>query len=348
MSTISINKKIIGKDHRCFLIAEIGQAHDGSLGIAHSYIDAVAESGADAIKFQTHIAEAESTNEEKFRVDFSYEDVDRYNYWKRMEFTNEQWLGLKQHCDRAGIIFLSSPFSVEAVDLLNKIDVPAWKVGSGEINNPIILEEILKTSRPILLSTGMSNWRGIDQSVEELKKKKADFALFQCTSKYPASLKEVGLNIINEMQSKYDVPVGLSDHTGSTSSSYAAIANGANLIEFHVVFNKKMFGPDVQSSIDFNQLDQIVKFRDEYFEIKKHPVDKDKMANELSSMKTLFGRSLVTQKPIKKGAIIKKDDLTAKKPGTGILVEDIYKCIGKRINNDLNIGHFLRWTDFES
>ncbi len=347
MKTISIQGKMIGEEHPCFLIAEIGQAHDGSLGIAHSYIDAVAESGVDAIKFQTHIAEAESTQDEKFRVDFSYEDASRYDYWKRMEFTHEQWLGLKEHCDQVGIIFLSSPFSIEAVELLSKINIAAWKIGSGEMNNPMILDSIKKTSLPILMSTGMSNWQEIDKNVLKLKKNKSEFALFQCTSKYPTNLREVGLNVIDEMKVKYKVPVGLSDHTGLTSSSFAAIVHGANIIEFHVVFDKKMFGPDTQSSVNFEQLNQIVKFRNDYFVLKNHPVNKDYIAEELIEVKAIFSRSIVIKRLVKKGSVLKITDLSAKKPSNGINAEKINQCIGKKTLRDLNPGHLLSWDDLE-
>ena len=348
MKNIYIGNREIGRGQSCFLVAEVAQAHDGSLGIAHSYIDAVAEAGVDAIKFQTHIAEAESTHKDKFRINFSYEDANRYEYWKRMEFTEQQWRGIKDHCDSLGLTFLSSAFSVEAVELLDQIGMPAWKVGSGEINNPLILEAMLRTSKPILLSTGMSNWSEIDESISILSGQKADYAVFQCTSKYPTSLDEIGLNVLSEMKSRYKVPIGLSDHSGSTSSAYSAIANNADILEFHIAFNKKMFGPDTQSSLDFNQLKQVVKFRDDNFRMESNPIDKDKMAKELTAMRELFNKSLVLRKSLKRGSIIKKEDLTAKKPGSGIPAQNIDKCIGKKVTNDMTLGHILSWEDIES
>ena len=348
MKNIYIGNREIGRGQSCFLVAEVAQAHDGSLGIAHSYIDAVAEAGVDAIKFQTHIAEAESTHKDKFRINFSYEDANRYEYWKRMEFTEQQWRGIKDHCDSLGLTFLSSAFSVEAVELLDQIGMPAWKVGSGEINNPLILEAMLRTSKPILLSTGMSNWSEIDESISILSGQKADYAVFQCTSKSPTSLDEIGLNVLSEMKSRYKVPIGLSDHSGSTSSAYSAIANNADILEFHIAFNKKMFGPDTQSSLDFNQLKQVVKFRDDNFRMESNPIDKDKMAKELTAMRELFNKSLVLRKSLKRGSIIKKEDLTAKKPGSGIPAQNIDKCIGKKVTNDMTLGHILSWEDIES
>ena len=347
MKNIFIGDREVGQGQSCFLIAEVAQAHEGSLGIAHSYIDSVAESGADAIKFQTHIADAESSRAEKFRVNFSYEDDSRYEYWKRMEFTESQWLGLREHCDSAGILFLSSAFSVQAVKLLERVGMPAWKVGSGEVNNPLILDAMLKTSSPILVSSGMSCWKEIDESIALLSHHEHGSALFQCTSRYPTRLKQVGLNILNDMAKKYNIPVGLSDHSGSTSPGIAAIAGGANLLEFHVVFDKKMFGPDAESSLDFRQLAELVKFRDEYLEIINSPVDKDKVASEMKPMKDLFNKSLVINRDMKKGSVLCKSDLTAKKPGTGIAVQCIDECMGKRLVADLSADHMLIWSDLE-
>jgi N,N'-diacetyllegionaminate synthase len=151
-----------------FIIAEIGQAHDGSLGILHSYIDAIAATGVDAIKFQTHIAEAESSMAEPFRVNFSYEDVTRYDYWHRMSFTKEQWIGIKEHCEKVGLEFISSPFSQAAVDLLESIGVTRYKIGSGETSNFLMLEKIAKTGKPIILSSGMSSYEELDATLEFL------------------------------------------------------------------------------------------------------------------------------------------------------------------------------------
>ena len=285
-----ISGKVIGRTHPCFVIAELAQAHDGSLGFAHSYIDAVASAGADAIKFQTHIASAESTKEEPFRVNFSYQDTNRYDYWKRMEFTSEQWRGLAEHCNEAGIIFLSSAFSVEAVELLDKLDMPAWKVGSGEVNNPLILSAMMKTNKPLLLSSGMSSWDEITKATEVIVENEKPLALFQCTSKYPTPLQDVGLNVLSEMRQRFDIPIGLSDHSGSIYPSLAALGQGIDLLEIHVVHSKQMFGPDTQSSITIDELSMICEARDAFHEMQTNPVDKNKMSSELHSLRKLFNK----------------------------------------------------------
>ena len=155
---------------RCWLIAEVAQAHDGSLGTAHAYVDAVAKAGADAVKFQTHIANAESTEREPWRVKFSLQDGSRRDYWKRMEFSEPQWFELLQHAKERGLEFLSSAFSLEAVDLLERIGVPAWKVGAGEISNLPMIERMARTGKPVLLSSGMSRWSEMDAAVETVRR----------------------------------------------------------------------------------------------------------------------------------------------------------------------------------
>ena len=172
---------------RCFVIGEVGLAHDGSLGYAHAFIDEVARAGADAVKFQTHIAEAESTPSEPFRVAFSRQDASRYDYWKRMEFTESQWRELASHASERGLVFLSSPFSVEAVELLTRVGMAMWKVPSGEIGSVALLDAMISTGRPVLLSSGMSDLRELDAAVERVRRAGLPLAVLQCTTAYPVS-----------------------------------------------------------------------------------------------------------------------------------------------------------------
>src|SRR3972149_9167868 len=211
---VSIGKRQIGAGHPALIIGEVAQAHDGSLGTAHAYIDAIAEAGADAVKFQTHSAEAETTPAEKFRGPFSKQDESRFDYWKRTEFSEKQWKGLAQHAAEQGLLFLNSPFSVEAVELLERVGVPAWKVASGEVVNFPALEKMLASGKPILLSGGMSPWAELDTVVELIKKSKVPLAMFQCTTSYPCPPEEIGLNVMAEMRAREGGPGGLSDPSG--------------------------------------------------------------------------------------------------------------------------------------
>jgi N-acetylneuraminate synthase len=344
INVFSIGKHIIGGGN-AFIIAEVAQAHDGSLGTAHAYVDAIAEAGADAVKFQTHIACEESTLDEPFRVKFSCQDKTRYDYWKRMEFSEEQWSELYEHARRRGLVFLSSPFSVKAVEILRKTDMPAWKVGSGEINTPDILDAIIDTKAPVLVSTGMSNFEEIDKITKILQQRGMQFALFQCTSRYPAPLEEVGLNVIDEMRMRFDCPVGLSDHSGSVFPSLAALIRGADMIEVHVVIDKRLFGPDVAASISIDELSFVAKARDAFYAMNNNPVDKDAFAGRVADTKLLFSKSMAPVKALKAGTILEKEMVTLKKPGTGIQFSELYNIIGRSLKRDVFPEKLLKWDD---
>jgi N,N'-diacetyllegionaminate synthase len=328
------------------LIAEIGQAHEGSLGIAHSYIDALATTGVDIVKFQTHIASAESSVNESFRVNFSYEDSTRFDYWKRMEFTAEQWAGLKSHCEDRGLEFVSSPFSMEAVDLLNDLDVKCFKIGSGEVRNLLMLHHIAKTGKDIWISSGMSSESELSNSLDSLNGYGCKIALFQCTSEYPTYPESWGLNVITEWQKRYQLPIGFSDHSGDIFACIAAATVGAKFLEFHTVFDKKMFGPDSKSSLNISQIKQLVTGVRQIELALEKPVDKNQV-EKYSSNKVLFGKSLAARNQMSAGVIITEDKLESKKPGNcGVSATDYKLILGKKLVREKNIGDFIQWEDF--
>jgi N,N'-diacetyllegionaminate synthase len=341
---LKINNKSIGSGNQAFIVAEVGQSHEGSLDLAHAFIDAVSETGVDAIKFQTHIASAESTLDEQFRIQMRGQDKTRFDYWKRMEFSKDQWIGLKTHAEEAGLVFLSSPFSIEAVTLLDELDMQAWKIGSGEIVNINLLQSVIKTGKPILLSTGMSDIKEID-SVVEYVEGKADYAVFQCTSQYPSRYEDAGLNVINIFQDRYKCPIGLSDHTGTIYPSIAALARGADLIEFHITLDRRMSGPDVPSSITVEEAKLIVEAAEAVFVMDSHPVDKNIISDDLKEMRRLFNKSLALIDERPKGTVLTREMLTSKKPGSGIPYEDIDKVIGRSLNIDVPSNRLLQYLD---
>ncbi|QDO94177.1 N-acetylneuraminate synthase [Formosa sediminum] len=330
-----------------FIIAEIAQAHDGSLGMAHAYIDAVAKSGCDAIKFQTHIAEAESSIYEPFRVQFSKQDTTRLEYWKRMEFTLEQWKDIKRHCDAVGLEFMSSPFSNAAVDLLEEVGVKRYKVGSGEVNNLVLLEKIAQTGKPVIVSSGMSSFEELDQTITFLKDKHVDVSVLQCTTAYPTKPEEYGLNVISELKFRYNIPVGFSDHSSSIESCIAAVALGAEILEFHVVFDKEMFGPDAKASLTIKETSQLVTAVNNIAIAIQNPIDK-KDNSKFSELKGIFEKSLAINKNLEQGHIIRFEDLETKKPKSyGIDASLFQGVIGKQLNKDLNQWSFLNWDDLD-
>lgn len=329
------------------MIGEVAQAHDGSLGLAHAFIDAIADTGADAAKFQTHIAAAESTPGEQWRVKFSRQDASRYDYWKRMEFTEEEWLGLRQHCDERGLLFLSSPFSLEAVDLLQRVGVPAWKVASGELSNAVMLDRMLKTRLPLILSTGMSSLSEVDLAVERIKAAGALFAVLQCTSAYPCPPELVGLNLLSIYRDRYRAPVGLSDHSGTIYPGLAAAVLGAEVLEVHITLSREMFGPDVPASLTTQELKQLVEGIRFIEKMSGNPLDKDRVSDKLAPLRDLFTKSVVARVQIPKGTVLRDEHLAAKKPGTGIPAARLPSLIGARALRTIQPDELLAEGDVQ-
>jgi N-acetylneuraminate synthase len=326
------------------IIAEIGQAHEGSLGMAHAYIDALKDSGIHAVKFQMHIASAESSSYEPFRVAFSYEDANRFDYWKRMEFTSEQWMGLKKHCEDLGLIFICSPFSNAAVDVLEQLSVKYYKIGSGEVNNLLLLKKIANTKKPIILSSGLSTWAELDGAVNLFKTNGTELSLMQCTTAYPTLPGDWGLHLMAEMKQRFLVPVGFSDHSGDIFACLAAAALGADLFEFHVVFDKQMFGPDSKASICIQDVKRLTKGIADIQESQKHFIEKENNKKELKSM---FGKSLSVNKDMKGGDRLRFEDLEAKKPaGRGIPAAAYEAFLGRTLKHDKPQWDFLYEQDF--
>jgi N-acetylneuraminate synthase len=343
----TIEKYFQPSSNTCLIIGEVSQTHDGSLGQAHAFIDAIADAGADAVKFQTHIASAESTPEEPFRVPFSRQDSSRYQYWKRMEFSREQWQGLVEHALERGLYFLSSPFSEEAADLLESIGMPAWKIASGEVSNRSLLEKIVATDKPVILSSGLSSFEELDAAVEIMRSAGVPYAVMQTTTQYPTPPEKLGLNVIPLMQDRYGCTVGLSDHSGTIYPGLAAFTLGARMLEVHVALSRYMFGPDVCASVTVEELAQLVQCIRFLEQAMQHTVDKDSVISELSDLKRIFGRSVVPVRDLPQGTVLTPGDLVAKKPGTGIPGNMIQSLYGRKIKRALKTDEIFRDEDLE-
>ena len=342
-----IGRAPIGGGARAFVIAEVGLAHEGSVGTAHVFIDAVADAGADAVKFQTHIADAESTPAEPFRVKFTTQDASRYDYWQRTSFTESQWAELAAHASARGLVFLSSPFSIEAVELLDRIGVPAWKVGSGEVRTTPMLARMVATGKPLLISSGMASWADLDDTVRLVEAAGAPYALFQCTSSYPCPPERVGLNVLRELQERYGCPVGLSDHSGRIFASLAATVLGASLIEVHVTLSRRAFGPDVPASLTPEDLRELVEGIRQTEAMLANPVDKDDVSRQMAPMKAIFSKSLVAARDLSAGRRIDAADIAMKKPGTGIPADRLDQYLDRRLRRDVARNCMLSEDDFE-
>ncbi len=343
--SIEIAGRQVGGGAPAYLIAEVAQAHDGSLGLAHRFIDAAKEAGADAVKFQTHIADEESTLDEPFRVKFSKQDETRFAYWKRMEFAEEQWAGLAAHAREIGIGFLSSAFSHRAVELLERLGMPAWKIASGEVASDTLLDRMVAASKPVLLSTGMSGYGEIEATLGRLRRAGVPVAVLQCTSRYPTLLEDVGLNVIGELRQRFRCPAGLSDHSGVVFPALLALAKGADIVEAHITLTRRMFGPDVSSSLTVEEFALVREARDAFQTMEAHQVDKDAMAHALADMRQLFQKSVAVVRPLSAGTLLTRDMLTAKKPANGIPANEIDSLIGKHLKRSVTPDRILYWED---
>jgi N-acetylneuraminate synthase len=332
---------------RCLVIGEVALTHDGSLGLAHAFVDAIADAGADAVKFQTHIAAAESTPAEPFRVKFSRQDATRYDYWRRMEFTEEQWRGLAEHCRARGVLFVSSPFSVEAVDLLERIGQPLWKIASGETGNTQLVDRVLETGAPVLLSTGMSPLAEIDAAVARVKARGVDVGVFQCTTAYPCPPEKIGLNLLPVYRQRYQCWIGLSDHSATIYPGLAGAALGLDMLELHVALSREMFGPDVIASVTTTELRQLVEGIRFIERMRANPVDKDTSARETAPLRRLFTRSLVARAALPAGTVLAREHLVIKKPGTGLPPARLDEVIGRRLTRPVDADQVLAAEDIE-
>lgn len=247
---MEIGGKAVDPQHP-YIIGEVGLAHDGSLNLAHSYIDAIADTGADAVKFQMH-----TPRNADWRTPPRWpQDDDRYAYWKRTAFTRDQWIGLKEHANASHLHFLISPFSLEAFHEIKCIGVPAWKVPSGRIKDHELLRKIGNLLKPVILSTGMATWEEIDASISAFRLE--DLVVLQCSSSYPTPPHLVGMNVLGRLR-PYGCLVGLSDHSGTIFPSIIALREGASVIEVHVILDSRMHGFDASSSVTPAKLAQIV------------------------------------------------------------------------------------------
>jgi len=314
---------------RVFVIAEAGMNHDGSLGNAIRMAEVAAECGADAVKFQLHDAEAETTRDAPSPPYFEHES--RWDYFRRTAFTDEQWARLKEACEGAGIQFLCSVFSLEAVEPLERLGVGRYKIGSGEVTNLDLVRRVAATGRPVLLTSGMSSWAELDAAVAAAGD---DVTVLQCTSSYPTPPERVGLNVLAELRDRYGKPVGLSDHSVGNYAAFAAVALGAVVVEKHFTLSRHLYGPDAAFSLEPDELEELVEGIREIETMLAHPVDKDDLA-PVAEMKRVFEKSVVTVAEIAAGTTIEREMVAAKKPGTGIPAARLDDVVGRTARVDL-------------
>lgn len=323
------------------VIAEIGSVHDGSFGNAQKLIEVAAKSGADIVKFQTHIAEAETLPNAPSPGYFSAES--RWDYFIRTAFTKGQWSNLIELCKKNGVEFLSSPFSEEAVDLLEEVGADAYKIASGEVNNLPLLERIAQTGKTVYISSGMSSWSELDAAVETLRNF-CPVVVMQCTSAYPCPPGKVGLNVISEMRERYKLPVGFSDHAEGLAAGFAAAALGAVVIEKHLTFSRLMYGSDAANGTEPKEFSDYCKGIREIWSMNASPVDKENLSDVLD-MKIIFQKSIVAAADLEAGTQLERRHLRYKKPGDGIPAHDYKSVVGRTLSRCIQKDQQIKYVD---
>ena len=348
MRKIRIGSKLIGEEEPCFIVAEAGVNHNGDVELAKKLIDVAKDAGADAVKFQTFKAEnvvVEDAQKAEYQKETTGEGT-QYEMIKSLELSEEDFEGLADYAKKKDILFLSSPFDKESVGLLYELDIPAFKVGSGEITNFPLLRYIAKKGKPIILSTGMSSLGEVEEALNVIRSEGAeDVVLLHCVSNYPAMIEDVNLRALETLKQAFKIPVGFSDHTLGTTASIAAVALGACVIEKHFTLDRDLPGPDHKASLEPDELKEMVKaIRD----VEKALGDGIKRpTKEEEEIKKVARRSIVAKKDIPEGTILTEDMLDAKRPGTGIPPKYWDSVVGERAKVGIEGDRIITWEMIE-
>jgi sialic acid synthase SpsE len=342
-NTIIINGRVIGEEYNPFVIVEIGINHEGSFKKAKKMVDDAKKSGAECVKFQSHIIEDEMI-ENNVIPGNTKESI--WDIMKRCALTEKEEIKLKKYVESLGMIYLCTPFSRASADRLHKMGVSAYKIGSGECNNYPLIEHIASFKKPIILSTGMNDIKSIKKSVAILEKARVKYALLHCTSIYPTPYEKVRLNALLELKKKFkNAVIGLSDHSIGNYTSFGAIPLGASIIEKHFTSDKKWPGPDVPISIDPSELkDLIVGVSAIHQSLEGRKVI---LKEELPTIKFAYA-SVVSIKDIKKGENFTKDNIWVKRPGIGeIRAEDYPIILGKKAKVLIVKNNLIKWNQIK-
>jgi len=318
-----------------YIIAEAGVNHNGSFEIACKMIDAAKKAGVDCIKFQTFKSSnlvsrnaQKAEYQKKATGDSSQEEM-----LKKLELSYEEFLSLKKYCDRIGICFLSTPFDFSSIEFLNSIEMPFWKIPSGEITNLPYLLALAKTKKPVVMSTGMCEMDEIHDAIKVLKDNGTEkITLLQCNTEYPTPFEDVNLRTMQTMRDAFGLEVGYSDHTPGTEAAIAAVALGATIIEKHFTLDHNMDGPDHKASLEPDELAAMVRsIRN--VELAMGTGIKQPSNSEKKNI-AIARKSIVAAKRIRKGDTLTEDNLASKRPGSGISPMKWFEVIGTKAIRD--------------
>jgi N-acetylneuraminate synthase len=342
---LNIAGRLIGDDYPPLVIAEIGINHEGSLQTAYGMVDAAYRAGAEVVKHQTHIVEDEMSKAAR-KVIPGNADVSIYEIMQRCALNEEDEKQLKRYVESKGMIFISTPFSRAAANRLEAMDIPAYKIGSGECNNYPLLNHVAAFGKPVILSTGMNDITSIRKAVEIFEKHKIQYALLHTTNLYPTPPHLVRLGAMQELMQVFPKAViGLSDHTTSNLACLAATALGASILERHFTDKMDRPGPDIVNSMDETALKELISSSQEVFQMRGGT--KKAALEEQVTIDFAFA-TVVTTKKISKGDVFTNENLWVKRPGTGEILAEYYESLlGKTALKDIDVDEHVKWTDFE-
>lgn len=324
-----MNKKV-------YIIAEAGVNHNGDINLAKKLIDKAIEAKVNAIKFQTFISKnviSKFAKKARYQIENTKSsDETQLEMVKKLELSFNEFVELKDYCDKKGIEFLSTAFDFESIEFLKKLGMKIWKIPSGEITNLPYLRKISEVADKIIISTGMSNLEEIEQALKILNKDREKITILHCNTEYPTPMKDVNLKAMNLIKEKFEVEVGYSDHTLGIEVPIAAVALGAKVIEKHFTLDKTMEGPDHKASLEPDELKKMVEcIRN--IEVALGEEKKEASSSEIKN-KEIARKSIVAKCDIRKGEIFSEDNLTVKRPGNGISPMEWDNVIGKIAHRD--------------
>jgi N-acetylneuraminate synthase/N,N'-diacetyllegionaminate synthase len=336
---ISFDGNSISQGERPFIISEAGVNFRNDIELAKTFVKESAIAGADAVKFQTHVPEAEMVESEMRELDMG----DLYERMGDYELSMDEHRELKAHCEEYGVTFLSTPFSPAAVERLEEIGVDAYKVGSGELTNYHLLQTIAETGKPMIVSTGMHDMATVRKTFEMLKKNNAEFMFLYCVSEYPTDPSDFNLGLIDRMKSEFDVPVGFSDHSTGVEAAAVAMARGAALVEKHFTIDRRLPGGDQEVSIEPEELEELVKYATLCHQTRG---DEKNVRDSEAAIAKWARHSVVTAEHVAAGETLTTANLTTKRPGTGIPATEFNDVVGRTAARDINADKMLRESDF--
>ncbi len=342
---MKIKNRTISSKEAPLIIAELGINHGGDLLVAEQMVKTAADRGCEVIKHQTHFLDDEMTPDAK-QIMPPNANVSIWDIMEKCSLTKDEEIKLKRLVEDLGMIYISTPFSRSAADFLNDINVPAFKIGSGECDNLLLIEHIADFGKPIILSTGMQNLLSVEKPVEIFEKKNIEYALLECTNIYPCPPEDIALGSLEQLSHKFpNAVIGFSDHSIGPTMALAAVALGATIVEKHFTDTKDRQGPDISCSMDPNELEHLIKKSKEI----AYSRDKRKfIANEEKDVYKFARSSIVSDKNLKKGDTINRQNIWARRPGNGeIPAFEFEKVLGKTLKRDITKNTQIKWSDLE-